>query len=77
MTQKEFDALPGLLTPRQFREVTGLSRNIVSQLVHDQELTVFVAPAPKSPTKRKKWRVRKHTGRYFKRDAARMAGFVL
>jgi hypothetical protein len=64
MTQTEFNNLPGLLTLSVFREVTGLSKENVGQLVKSKELKVWMA---RQDGRR----------RFYKSDAARIAGFKL
>lgn len=69
MTQEEFDRLPGLLSPSQFIAVTGLSWH---KLITEREsggLPCWKA-APKKGRKRS-------YRKYFKRDAAKLGGFLM
>jgi len=69
MTQQEFDELPGLLSPSQFMVVTGLTRH---KLRAEREIGLIQA-----------WQGNPQVGRvktyrkYYKRDAARIAGYVM
>lgn len=67
MTQEQFDKLPGLLSLQQFVVVTGLARNKVTQMSEAKVIGSHRCP----PVAGRKKSYRK----YYKHDAARIAGF--
>lgn len=65
MTQQEFDGLPGLMTRKQFMQVTGLNKENLRELCTDKN-------------KLKRYHPKKGGyAKYYKRDAARIGGFLL
>lgn len=71
MTQEQFDALPGLLTRRQFMIVTGLSE---LKLRAEVEAGLVRRWRPSRPTRTY---YKKSYARYYKTDAAHIGGFKL
>jgi hypothetical protein len=69
MTQVQFDGLPGLLSPSQFIAVTGLSREKLRLERESGGLPSWTG-APRSGRKRT-------YRKYYKRDAGKLAGFVV
>lgn len=76
MTQQAFNELPGLLTRKLFQQITGLSDDDLDQMRRDKELDVFYAH-PNGCRRRKKKKTKTGYAKYYKRDAARIAGFKL
>ena len=69
MTQEQFDALPGLLTRRQFMTVTGLTE---PKLRVEVEAGLVRRWRPSRPTRKY---YTKAYARYYKADAATLTGF--
>lgn len=77
MTQQEFRKLPFLLTRKQFMQATGLSRVQIESLKSSGDIRVKVFPCKTYYRSKKKVAAQKSYGKYFKLDAARLAGLTL
>lgn len=64
ITQEVFDRLPWLLKPADFMRITGLSEKELAAMRRDKEIAAYCRPGGKYH-------------KYYKRDAARIAGFKL